>query len=391
MKVLLLGGTGAFGKSAAALLARESLITEIGLASRRLEAAQRAAVEIGDKARPVCVNIQDLTRLSSIAGDYDIIINAAGPTSAVQVPAIRAAVEAGVHYCDLGVVGRAAEKALQLDVQARAKGVTAIIATGWVTVLNLMAAHAFHQLDQTEQMSVCCLFDYTPGGYFSPEQSLARARELGRVETSWDLIETAGRPVLTYRAGEWTRLEPLENPVEIIHPSGQKITAYLMDSPSTLTLPPYLPGVQAATSLLGMIPPQLMALFIQKSQRIARGEMDWSGAALDFFETAVADKERWLVSPVGYPKGWAMWVVAEGRKDGRRALYMCWPEFILDWTDVSLVIVALRILRGEVPMHGVLPPEACFELASFLEEATRYVSEGRRGKPLLNERFESLE
>ena len=105
MKVLLLGGTGLFGKNAVALFARENLITEIGLASRHFETAQRAASEIGDKARPVCLDIKDLPQLSSIAAGYDIIVNVAGPTSEVQVPALQAAIEAGVHYCDIGAIG----------------------------------------------------------------------------------------------------------------------------------------------------------------------------------------------------------------------------------------------------------------------------------------------
>ena len=391
MKVLLLGGTGLFGKRAAALLARENLITEIGIASRNLETAQRAAIEFGYKVHAVCLDIKDLPRLSSIAAGYDIIVNAAGPTSEVQVPALQAAIQAGVHYCDLGVTGKSAEIAIQLDSQAQARGVTAIISTGWIAVVNLMAVHAAHQLDEAEQMSVCMLFDYSPGDYFSPEKSLARARELGRVETSWDAIETAGGPVLTYRAGSWMRLEPLENPIDVLHPSGDKITAYPADLPSILTLPSYLPGVQTAIGLLGMIPPQLMELFIQKSQRIARGETDWTGAAFDFFETAVADKERWLTTPPGYPSGWWMWALAEGHKDGRKACYLCWPSMVLDWTTVPLIIVALRILRGEVSIHGVLPPEACFELGSFLEEAARYVRDEYRGKSLLEERFQWLD
>jgi hypothetical protein len=64
---------------------------------------------------------------------------------------------------------------------------------------------------------------------------------------------------------------------------------------------------------------------------------------------------------------------------------------ILDWTNVPLIIVALRILRSEVSRHGVLPAEACFELGSFLDEVTRYVPEEHLGKPLLNERFDWLE
>jgi saccharopine dehydrogenase-like NADP-dependent oxidoreductase len=391
MKVLLLGGTGLFGKQTAALLNRENLITEIGLASRNLENARQAAEETGDKARAVGVDIKDLSRLSSIAAGYDIIVNAAGPTSEVQVPAIKAAIAAGVHYCDLAAIGKYAGSALQLDSQAQLRGVTAIICSGWVAVNNLMAVHASHQLDMTEQLSVCFLFDYTPGDYFSPEQSLTRAREVGKVETSWDLIETAGEPIVTYRAGSWTCLDPLENPVEVIHPSGSVITAYLTDSPSIFTLPSYLPGVQTVTCLLGMIPPQLMELFIQKSQRIVRGETDWTGAALDFFEIAVADKEQWLTSPAGYPRGWWMWVVAEGLKEGRKARYLCWPSMILSWTTIPLIITALHILGGEISQYGVLPTEACFELSSFLDEASKYIDEEHQGKPLLNDHFEWLE
>jgi saccharopine dehydrogenase-like NADP-dependent oxidoreductase len=181
VKVLLLGGTGFFGKRTADLLARESLITEIGLASRNLENPQSAASEVGYKAHAVGVDIKDLPRLSAIAGGYDIIINAVGPTSDVQVPAIQAAIEAGADDCDLAAIGKYAKSALQLNHEAQTRGITAVIATGWVAMNRLMAVHACHMLDETEQMSVCWLFDYTPGDYFSPEQSLARARELGRV------------------------------------------------------------------------------------------------------------------------------------------------------------------------------------------------------------------
>jgi len=231
----------------------------------------------------------------------------------------------------------------------------------------------------------------SPGGYFSPDQSLIRARETGKVETRWDLIDTAGSPVLTYRAGSWTRLDPLENPVEVIHPSGSTATAYLIDSPSILTLPSYLREVQTVTCLLGMIPPQLMALFVQKSRRVAGGGTNWAGAALDFFETAVAGKEYWLSSPVDYPDGWWIWVVAEGRKEGRKARYICWPSMILNWTIVPLIITALRILRGEVSQRGVPLTEACFELDSFLDEASKYIDEDHQGTPLLNDCIDWLE
>jgi len=392
MKVLLLGGTGVFGKSSAALLSREKDITEIALASRTLETAQRVASEIGDKAVAVCVDIKDLTRLSSIASDYDIVVNAAGPTSEVQVPAIQAAIEAGVHYCDLGVSGRTAEEALKLNSQAQARGVTAIIGTGWCAIRSLMAVHAAHQLDETDELSACFQFDYSPGRSFSPGKVLARMHKRGRVETSAvDIMECARGPVKIFRAGSRLSIEPIENPMEIFHPSGITITAYPLDATEAVTLPAYLPGVRNISILMSLVPPPLNELILQHGHRMAKDETDPAKAIVAFYEEALADKDRWLSTPPGFPGGWWMWAGVTGRKNGRQARYLCWPTMFLDWTNVPLIIVALRILRGEVSMHGVLPPEACFELESFFEDVAKYVGEEQRGIPLLNERFDWLE
>jgi lysine 6-dehydrogenase len=392
MKVLLLGGTGISGKGAASLLAREELVTEIGLASRDLETAQSAAAAIGEKARGVCADIQDLPRFSSISRAYDIIVNAAGPTSKVQVPAIRAAIEAGVHYCDLGVNGRPAEKALELDAQARAKGITAIIGTGWCAVTGLMAVHASKQMDKVDELSTCMVFDYSPGGFFSPESFLARARAKGAVETSGvDIIEVGQGPVWTYREGRQVHIEPIEHPIEVIHPLGSRITAYPIDTVESVTLPRYLPGVDNLSTLFSIVPPQLNELYLHQCHRLAQGELSPTEALLAFYEEALADKGRWLSPTPGYPSGWWMWAAATGRMNGRKARYLCWPSFLLDWTSVPLVIVALSILRGQVSQPGILPPEACFELKPFFEQAQKYVPEEQREKPLLNERFDWLD
>ncbi len=393
MKVLLFGSTGISGKSAAVLLSREKQVTEIALGSRTLVNAQRVASEIGEKAHAVCVDIKDLVRLSAIASDYDIIVNAAGPTSEIQIPAIQAAIDAGVHYCDLGVIGRTAEKALKLTEQAQARGVTAIIGTGWCAIRSLMAVHAARQLDEIDELSACFQFDYSPGGFFSPEKFLARVRKQGHMETSGvDMMECARSPVKTYRAGGWISIEPIEYPMEIVHPSGPIITAYPTDALEAITLPPYLPGVKNISILMSLVPPRLNELYLQHGQRMANDETDPAKAMVAFFEEALADKERCLSSPSGYPGGWWMWVNVTGQKNGRLARYLCWPAMVLDWTNVPLIIVALRILRGEVSLHGVMPPEACFELGSFLEEAAKYVvDEQHRGLPLLNERFDWLE
>jgi hypothetical protein len=106
---------------------------------------------------------------------------------------------------------------------------------------------------------------------------------------------------MTYRRGKWMRLDPLENPINVIHPSGSMITGYLNDFPGGDTLSNYLPGVDTVNCLLGMNPPQLMELFIQKGQRVATGETDqstrWFSNCCHWDHSACPDRSNPGISP----------------------------------------------------------------------------------------------
>jgi hypothetical protein len=391
MKVLFLGSTGLFGKISSELLAKEELITDIGCASRRAEAAQQAAEALGSKGHGVCVDITDIPELTTVASDYDIIINAAGPTSEVQLPALQAAIAAGIHYCDLGVSGKTAQRAMQLDAVARDQDVTAVISTGWFAVAGLLGVHAWQYLQQTENVSVGFQLDQSAGTPRYSEPCLAQYCASGRVDTCWDLLEIAAGPVPLYDKGHWIDVDPQYRPLHIFHPSGREITAYPVDLPYTHTLPRCLPRAKSITTLFSLNPPALSTLFVEKAQRIARGETDWAGATMDYLETAVRHKEHYyLTVPEGHPPGAWIWATASGVKDGRTVRYTCWPSMFVDWTSVPLIIIALRILRGDVSMHGVFTAEACFTLSSFLAEVAKYVPEEHRGEPLLNERIDPM-
>jgi hypothetical protein len=391
MKVLLLGSTGRVGQFTSELLVKEKLITKIGCASRHMDAARKAAEALGTKGHAVCIDITDITGLTAVATDYDIMLNTAGPTSEVQLPALQAAIAAGIHYCDLGVTGKTTLRAKQLDTAARDHSITAVIDTGWFTTATLLAIYAGQQFLQAEEISVGFQFDYSPGNYFSPEQYLLRYRTSGRMETSWDLIECATEPVPLYRNGSWLDVNPLEQTVRIYHPAGCEIDAYPVDVPFTRTLPGSLPGVKTVYTLLNFNPPALTTLFVEKAQRIARGETDWVGATIDYLETAVQDKDHYLTVPAGHPAGYWMWATAIGVKDGSKVRYTCWPSMFLNWTSVPLVITALRILQGDIQNKGVYTSDAGMTLESFLAETVRYVPEEHRGKPLLHERIDILE
>lgn len=387
MPVLLLGGSGRFGSLTARRVVAFDLVSEVGIAGRDQDALTRVASEVGDKARAVQVDILDERRLASVAADYDVVVNTAGPEWEVLLPALRGAIAAGTHYCDIGADGRTVEKQLQLDSMAKERDIVAVVGMGYDPGLdNLLAVHASRQFERTEDVQA----RFYVAGYLS--QAVDELRKTGRVDTSLQQIVNAmSGPVRIYRDGRWMDIDPLENRVEITLPEGGTVTAYPVGHSEAITLPRHLPGVRSVSCVLGVSTPQLGELLLREARRTLRGEVTAREATRSFLETIGTDPDRWLktsAGPLAAP-GWRMWVVASGWKDGRRARYTCWP-IRLGGTALPLAIAALRILRGEVSARGVLPPEACFEPMLFFEEAARYRRDEDRDKPFLGEFLEWL-
>jgi saccharopine dehydrogenase-like NADP-dependent oxidoreductase len=338
----------------------------------------------------VQVDIHDEQRLASMAANYDIIVNVAGPEWEVLLPALRGAIAAGTQYCDIGADGATTEKQLELDSMARERDILAVVGIGYDPGLsNLLAVHATLMLNRVDEVQLC--------HHWGPSKLLSEAvdelRKTGRVDTSWqDVVKAASGPVRIYRDRQWTAIDPLENGVNITTPKGGTVTAFPAGTPEPITLPRYLPSVRSVSSVMGVSPPQLGDLFFREAQRISRGELTAKDATKSFLETIGTDLDRWLKIPEGSqaPSGWDMWVVATGWKEGRRASYTCWPGRVPASTSIPLTVGTLRILRGEVSARGVLPPEACFEPMPFFEEMAQYAKEEDRDKPLLGESLEWL-
>ncbi|HIJ16954.1 MAG TPA: hypothetical protein HA364_04160 [Thermoplasmata archaeon] len=385
MQVLLLGGSGRFGESVARCLVRSEVVSEIGLAGRNERVLRRRASEVGDKAYSVVVDILDEHRLTSVARDYDIVVNAAGPEWEVLLPALRAAIDAGTHYCDLGADGRTAEKQLELDSLAREHDVVAIIGLGFDPgVDNLLAVHACRQFDSVDEMMFCFQL-------LLPDELLREAvvelGRSGRVDPSWQLVMSLiSEPVRVYRDESWTIVDPLEHGVEVKSPCGVTMTAYPCASPEQITLPLYIPSLRNVSCVCGISPPEISQLAHHEAKRISQDGSSVKDATRSFLETIGSDHADWLK---GSAPGWDMWLVMTGLKDGKRARYTCWPVGV-GYTSIPLAVAAFRILRGEVSVRGVVPPEACFEPTSFFEEVARYVSEEDRDKPFYGESMEWL-
>ena len=150
------------------LLAQSDLVSKIAVTGRNLERAEKAANDIGAKALAIHADGTDEQQLTALLADYDLLINAAA--NEVVLPAIRAAIRSRTHYCDESFAN-IVQQAQQLASEAKAAGITAILATGVSPCIsNLMGVYAARQLEEVEQLQIgrADLFNFESGGELTP-------------------------------------------------------------------------------------------------------------------------------------------------------------------------------------------------------------------------------
>jgi hypothetical protein len=409
MKVFALGGYGEVGLPAIKLLAQSDLVTEIAVAGRNLELAEKAAMEVGKKGIAVCVDGTDEEKLTALLVGYNIIMNSAMQNSII--PAIQAAMQNGAHYCDAASFGDVVEQVLQLASEAKTAGITAVIATGISPCIsNLMGVHVARQLDEVEQLQVgrADIFSWESKRDLmsrqqpkEPAESLVALREC-RSFIAWMLkrLQKEGiRSVLDYRDDQWVEVDPTMNGLEV--PLAQSVTNKIYPYFSGVDvwgqLPRDLSNQSPVEISFSPLPPQLHKLLREHAQGVLTEDIDPDASTNSFFEAIERDPQRWLTYPDDFALIPKMWVRAVGHKEGRAARYTSWftaPMWnVGGWflTSVSLAVAVLKILRGEVQERGIMHAETAFEPQSFLNEVAAMLPEPPPDGRLIGESFEWLE
>ena len=154
-RVLVLGGSGATGRRAAAELTRSEEVSDLIVAGRSYEPVRRLASLFGDRVRPVVVDIEDEAGLAAACSATDVVVNCTGPAHLTELPCVRGAIEAGVRYVSLCDDQAAAGAIVGLDGRARETGALIVSGCGLSPGITTLLVHlAYDELDEVDEVEI---------------------------------------------------------------------------------------------------------------------------------------------------------------------------------------------------------------------------------------------
>ncbi|MFE6052580.1 saccharopine dehydrogenase family protein [Kitasatospora sp. NPDC056446] len=381
MKVLALGGAGAMGRVAARVTAALPGVHELVVADRDPAAARRVAAALAGATavpvRPLRVDVTDPAELHAALDRADAVLNTVGPYYRFGLDVLRAAIRTGTHYLDICDDWEPTVAMLELDGEARAAGVRAVIGMGASPgVSNLLAARAAARLDTLTDVYTAWPVDVGPR---TDTSLLDPGGTVSAAAVHW--MQQISGTVAVVEGGRIVRRPPLR-PVALDLPGGHRGTAYTVGHPEPVTLHRSLRPGGAAANL--MVLKAGTAAYLD----VLRDDLD-AGRLVN--ETAAADLDRpgprrvlraalrtpWLRGPGTLPPFFA---AATGTRDGRPAAVLARltgaEELMADMAESTGVPAGLglaQLLDGTVAAAGVHPPEAVVDGERFFRDLARLV------------------
>jgi saccharopine dehydrogenase (NAD+, L-lysine-forming) len=359
VKVAVLGAAGTIAPAIVRDLASSEEVESILLLDLRAEKAKEVANTHG-LGKATAHGADARSNLAADLKDADALVNSA--SYRVNLDAMRACLEAGCHYFDLGGLYRVTGEQLLLGPDFERAGLTAVLGIGSSPgKTNLMAARAARDIGDVEAIHV-----FAAGRDLDPPAGPSFPYAL---ETLID--ELTIKPVVL-RDGEPRRVEPLTSGGEVNfgEPIGRAETIYTLHSELRTFGQSF--GCRESSFRLSLAKPLLDRL-----RTLAKAPEE---------EVRQAGREA---SPPS-PRTVSVHVVeasGHGRMIRMRAVTEPHHEWGIGGGVVSTaapIAAAVRLLaRGSISKRGALPPERCIvpeEMFSELEQrGSRFeldVSEG---------------
>src|SRR5204862_7432377 len=152
--VRIIGGSGATAHSTGPDLLSSPGVARVGIGGRNdAKAKAFAGAQRDDRTVPVSVDARDAASLVRELKKWDSVINSSWYD--LNVPIMEAAIEAGIHYCDLGGLYHQTIRQLKLDSKAKDDGVTCVLGIGSTPgTLTVLGAYGPTKPDKTRKVQL---------------------------------------------------------------------------------------------------------------------------------------------------------------------------------------------------------------------------------------------
>ncbi len=358
-KVFVLGG-GRMGLVAARDLVESNLVDSVVIGDVDLSRAEGLAKEIGSRKVEVTkVDATDHRRLVLALKGCSVLVNAVWYEYNVAV--MKAAIEARVHYNDLGGLFHVTRKQIELGPDAKRAGITAVLGGGESPgISNVMCAASTVEMDSVEEVRI------RVGG----RELIVSDKLLFPFAVSTVFDEYSKRPVM-FLDGRFQEVETLsgEEEVEFPPPVGRNRCHYSIHS-EIATLPTSIKGVRNVDFKLGVsekifkaIKPLLDAGFYDATPiEVGGHKVSPRDFAIAYLNSLASSEEPY--------RSVALMTTVSGKKDGRRVsqtrtvIGEPTGKFSVKngtalLTGIAASIVAQLILSERIVERGALAPEIC--------------------------------
>jgi saccharopine dehydrogenase-like NADP-dependent oxidoreductase len=348
MRALLLGA-GNVGSVVARDLARNGV--ELLIADR--DAARAEALASGlPRAEGASVDVRDEERLASLMRDVDVAVNCT--SYRLNLHALRAALKARCHLIDLGGLYYITLKELELDEEARRRGIAALIGMGDDPgTSNMLSRLGAEELKEVEEIRI-------RWGQRSASQGLAFSFSVGTI------LDEATMNAVAFRDGRYIELPPLSERELTYFPRPLgRLPTYAVLHSELATLPRFIKGVRHVTYKDSWDRGSMEAVRLFRLAGLLREEaVEVNGARVSprgLLEALLRPNEP--MDTVG-----ALKVEVMGRgEEGRVALtFIVGPHSYSEaygatvtpfTTALPASVAALMMGRGRIERRGVFPPE----------------------------------
>jgi lysine 6-dehydrogenase len=378
LDVIILGGYGAMAQSTVPDLLESPGMQRVGIAGRSEAKAKAFSRHFkDDRAVPVPLDARDPAALVRELKTWGCVINSAWYD--LNVPITEAAIQAGVHYVDLGGLYHQTLRQLKLHKKAKDAGVTCVLGIGSTPgTMNVMGAYGAGKLDRIEKVLLRSSGAVVSGGEpgkFVPPYAIRTVFD----EFSMDAPILRNGKIQFVPALSGLERSEFQPPVGVVE-------GYYTIHSELATMPQNLgKGVREMDFIVAFPPEFRQTIASLVGLGLAsRDPVDVEGATVrpyDVTSTVIDNlpKPREPELDVDIQR-----CVLMGEKDGHpvtlRYEAVTWPHKrwglgggVVD-TGVPPSIAAQWLLKGRIKERGVVPPEIAFDPMPYFKDLA---SQGR--------------